>query len=707
MENDAIYKKILALAKKLVQNASVYNRADLAFELREFGIKGDSIQISALVWQAYRRYNNKEEIKKAFVCNDESKYLVEQYNLYMQLTQGNESEVITGLEQLFNRAMDQFNVVSDLLCEKTPSNSATLDKLDFMTFIGNKGVKNLQEQAAAIFHQYTNVVNGYEELKDLIQESVDQFVMLRDDIASMYRQYSLGLMDVFGDSIKQVAPDLFDFDKIQYLNTTEMFKAVEMEYYKLATSCGVLMEEIGGSFKGTLQKVGNSLGRSKGNKALIVLAVIDMVGHYVDAANKTTILEGELEKFKSKVIYDVALVNGDMKRLMIIHSVLNELLVPKAHIFYRYARQVMQDQYRELINSIYHTAVLQKLKKERDGLLEEYNQLSRQISDTQKQITYYNQTITTNNAFIVDGKDEYEQAKALKPTKPFLLFLGIGKDTYNREVYHWQERCLPVIDGYNKVQVSLKLDKQECDYLLGELKSNTERYSELHALLKNSNRKIAQEISVSDKVKLSIAQHLEDYLKCLQVGKDILQSKFDRKYLESFQLQKQEKFALNDKVKERLTKFTSDLKSELLIDEAIAVADMNAFNQAFVKKQKAEETYLKEDITAMMDAQNKLVVGAVDLIQVWTQLQVDKKIGERERALYEEQVQRMQSDFKQQMNNIGDKASVLREIMRQINTAEGQDEVKMGLLMLADVGNIHISAQDIEDLLNGSKTLEI
>lgn len=77
------------------------------------------------------------------------------------------------------------------------------------------------------------------------------------------------LIDIYGDSIKMVSPDLFDFKRIEWLDVDEMLKYVELEYNKFSENCAALMGDISNSFRASLQ---NSLQAyksvSNGNKSL-------------------------------------------------------------------------------------------------------------------------------------------------------------------------------------------------------------------------------------------------------------------------------------------------------------------------------------------------------------------------------------------------------------------------------------------------------
>ena len=54
MEKLEIYKNIKTIADELCKENKTYLRADLAFELKKYGIASDSSEVSKLIFDAYR-----------------------------------------------------------------------------------------------------------------------------------------------------------------------------------------------------------------------------------------------------------------------------------------------------------------------------------------------------------------------------------------------------------------------------------------------------------------------------------------------------------------------------------------------------------------------------------------------------------------------------------------------------------------------------
>ena len=56
MDTKKLYQKIKKIAEEQQRDSSVMSRADLAYELKQFGIQGDSLEINKLVYDAYVYY---------------------------------------------------------------------------------------------------------------------------------------------------------------------------------------------------------------------------------------------------------------------------------------------------------------------------------------------------------------------------------------------------------------------------------------------------------------------------------------------------------------------------------------------------------------------------------------------------------------------------------------------------------------------------
>ena len=75
-DNQKVYQVIKTLADELCKENKTYLRADLAFELKKYGIASDSSEVSKLVFDAYRYFHDNGNIAIAFVSNNSRTTLV-------------------------------------------------------------------------------------------------------------------------------------------------------------------------------------------------------------------------------------------------------------------------------------------------------------------------------------------------------------------------------------------------------------------------------------------------------------------------------------------------------------------------------------------------------------------------------------------------------------------------------------------------------
>ena len=73
------------------------------------------------------------------------------------------------------------------------------------------------------------MVGTYHEGEDTVRRNIADFTTLRTDIGTTYQEFAMQLIDIYGDNIKAVAPNLFDFNQVQFLDVDSMLKHTELE----------------------------------------------------------------------------------------------------------------------------------------------------------------------------------------------------------------------------------------------------------------------------------------------------------------------------------------------------------------------------------------------------------------------------------------------------------------------------------------------
>lgn len=153
-----VYQAIKTIADNLCKEDKTYLRADLAYELKKYGVASDSSEVSKLVFDAYRFFHNDGNISIAFVSNNSRTTLVAEYKLNDSLEQGNKEMALKIAEAeltLSSSALDKLKeeVEQNLNLVLAKGTSKLADIV-----MGTNGVKDVRSKASAMFDKYTKMV---------------------------------------------------------------------------------------------------------------------------------------------------------------------------------------------------------------------------------------------------------------------------------------------------------------------------------------------------------------------------------------------------------------------------------------------------------------------------------------------------------------------------------------------------------------------
>lgn len=713
MDNNRIYQKIYDIASQLLKENAVYTRADLAYELQEFGIKTDSFEIGMLVWEAYKRFNDNEAIRRSFYDNEKKDPLVDEYRTDYLIETNDIPSLFPLLQQKLtngNHALSQLeNIVTQTLREQTVSGS--IGALNTLT--GTQGVVKVKNEATAVFNLYSELVGNYDDAKHQIQTVTTDFVKLRGQICDTYRQYALVLTDAFGDSIKTVSPELFDFDSIEWLDVHGMLQNVKLDYDKINEKCSTLMSSITDSFAQSLKTASQSY-KAAGSKQIgLVLAGLNMVSHYINAGQKTAELKQDLLTLKNSVKHDVTLIKGDMGRLFVIYKTLNDLYIPQAEAFCRFSKQILSGEWQRLTQALYANTDIQPLKEERDEALESYKTLEREMTDEQLNIDYYTTRIEECRQLLDGMQTQYQQAKASKPEKPFfltnLLTLGSANQKYNRDIYDWNQACAPVISQYEEIRTDVKLDNDELEQLQRHLNENKRMHQQLKEKLRRLNREIMSKISVSPDLQMKMLPHLESMVKLLRIAREIASCKLDSKLVKTVSIARQDT-ELPQELKQNLQLFTNTLREHVAIDNETAKSSFYAVSgeaPTGSEQPTSSGNASEADFAQLSDAENTAIQNTVNLLESWSRLKAMQEQSAIAHQAYDKELEKLQEAFRSNLADIDNRGIILRESLKKINTTTSEEELKKGLLSLAQKEGESFSKEDWKEFLNGTKTIEL
>lgn len=588
--------------------------------------------------------------------------------------------------------------------------------------MGTNGVKEVKSKASSMFDKYTKMVEAYHYAEDSVRGNIEDFTSLRTDIGTTYRDYALKLIDIYGDSIKMVSPDLFDFKRIEWLDVDEMLKYVELEYNKLSDKCVALMGEISDSFRTSLQSSLQSYkSLSNGNKSLgLAMAGLTMLDHYMAAGERTNRLKADLSVFQTSVKHDATRIKADMGRLLVICKTLNDVIIPKANVFLRYAEKLMESDLKAILDSLYADETIRPLEEQRRALLQQLKTLDMEMNDHLQNIDVYTSLINDITSTLESKRTSYTDANAKKPSKPFFLVnwltFGTANKNYYRDYAEWNDNCFPLIREYESYQVDLKLDKDELEShreAQAQLKSE---YNKLSSELSKVSSEIKNKIVCSDDVKLKMLKHLRDMVAMLKLGREIMESKIDEKLVHTVYIPDYKETAkLPADVEQNLSLFTGMLADNLHADRDMAKELLDGVAEYAGRDKKIEGKttqnkpveYSEEDLAMTTDAMEQSLQQGIALFDSFAQLKALQLSGRLASAAYDEELKKHADKFKREMAKIDNKSAYLREVFKRINLASNEEERKQAMLLLSDLSGYSLSEQEFTDFMNGKKQIEL
>ncbi|OYP43936.1 hypothetical protein CIK89_06675 [Prevotella sp. P4-119] len=722
-DNQKVYQAIKTIADELCKVNETYLRADLASELKKYGIASDSSEVSKLVFDAYRYFHDYGNIAIAFVSNNSRTTLVAEYKLNDSLEQGNKEEALkiaetelalssSALEQL----KEQVELNLNLVLAKGTSKMADI-------VMGTNGVKDVRSKASTMFDKYTKMVEAYHYAEDSVRGNIEDFTSLRSDIGTVYRDYALKLIDIYGDSIKMVSPDLFDFKRIEWLDVDEMLKYVELEYNKLTEKCAALIGEISDSFRTSLQgslQAYKSL--SNGNKSLgLAMAGLTMLKHYMGASERANRLKSDLSVFQMSVKHDATRIKADMGRLLVICKTLNDVVIPKANVFLRYGEKLLASDLKATLDALYADETIRPLEEQRRSLLQQMKAMDIEMNDHLQNIDVYTSLINDITATLESKHGNYLEAKAKEPSKPFFLVnwitLGMANKNYYRDFAEWNAVCFPLVREYESYQVDLKLDKEELESHREEQTRIKNEYAKLSSELDKVSKEIRNKIVCSDELKLKMLKHLRDMVAMLKLGREIMESKIDEKLVHTVEIPDYREAAkLPADVEQNLSLFTGMLADNLHADKDMAKNLLDGV-EAYTKDPKKIEgktaqqnkpaEYSEEDLAQLTGAMEQSLQKGIALFDSFAKLKAQQLNGKLASVAYDKELKKQADDFKREMAKIDNKSAYLREVFKRINLAGSEEKRQQAMELMSDLSGFSLSEQEFTEFINGKKQIEL
>ena len=693
---DNLLSLINEVAIQLKRSKKVYSRADLAYQLKDYGVKEDSYVLGEMVWKAYKKYAFDPSV---FVNNAHTRTIVDEYRLSGMLNYkvNGSTDVFKYVEKKLSETYSDLQNVENALNSKVKAESLnTKDKVSGI-ISGTNGIQQIRLEADALFKKYTDIIECYGMAKNSVTNRINDFTDIRSDVMEIFIKYSSALVDLLGDRVKIIDPNLFDFSTVQWLDTSTMLKRIELEYGTIATKCGTLISQISESFT---QALNNSVQvyKASGDKRIgIITAGINMMSQRMEASMLKAELQSDFIKLQNSVKHDKTAVKADLARLMVIYKIINDVYIPKSEIFYEYAPRILSNEMDKLMDAIYATDSAKNLKLRRDAILKELKDLSRVIFNDESNINYYKSHIEECKEILDSMKSSYNVAKDSKPSKPFILFdiitFGHLGRSYRRELYEWSKNYLPLVETYESCIKDIKFDKEDLEKQQSQYKHHKQLFQQCRAKLDAVNDTLIKVVNTDAGSQSVVVSHLTDIVKLLRLAKEVVEGGLSDDEINVVQITELKDIQLPSVVNDEINRFVQSIKDEMIVSSEDIIENL------------PNSDISETDVNAVAVVGTQFFNQGVDLCVQLIKLQADIIDSSQKSVFYDKQLNDIKSKFQTKIAQIDDRSDFILQVIKEVRTTNDEDAVKKAILTLLDGYNI--DEKDIEDCIKGGKVIEL
>lgn len=710
---EQLYRKICEIADQMHQNGEQISRSDLAFVLRKEGFDcQDDNNLSKDIYDAYQAQGKPESIVKAIVGNNKDKSIVDQYELNAVAESGRQENALDLMIKDLRETTIQMDKTRDELADVLRVELAHMshELMDF--FKGDAELKQLKEESAQLMLNYGRMIDQYKSAEDSVKTNIHDFVVLRSNVNNLFMKYANTLVDIFGEGIKVVAPQLFDFDKVTWLDVDTMKNNVEMEYTRLDEKCTLLLGEIAQNFGQAIDrnkrlmetelrgmKLLTASGKTTSASTLgagLLIAAFDMMSHRIDAGRKTVMMQNEQTKLKGSIMKDKSLIEADLMRLATIYKTLNDIYMPRAEAFGRLSKSVMGERVEQIAESLYTTPELKELKNQRDTLVDQLRRLEQEIADHEENISLFEKQIGNDKGMLQTQKQRYDEAMDTKPSKPNAIInivsIGTAKSRYAQKLTDWMKEYGELANEYENLEMDVKEFEEDLKSHKQGLEKAEKEYAEAKRRLKETNQKMQDKLKSDTEAKKKALPYLNDMIRLLYTAKQICESKLDDSLLNPVSLSSDNDLTkIPDMIDRKLKDFGDEIHAELE-KEANEGQDKKGMGDADAALAKT-----------IMDCGDNIV----SLIENWGYLQTEEMRQRMTKDAYDEQIGKLKVAFKETMDKIDNQSEALMQALRKANNATSTDQLSKALCELSDNKALQLSEKELTEIMNGTRHIEI
>ena len=332
--------------------------------------------------------------------------------------------------------------------------------------------------------------------------------------------------------------------------------------------------------------------------------------------------------------------------------------------------------------------------------------LEHEITDNRVNIDTYTSLLKQHKQSLEEYSAQYNQAKSSKPRKPFFLlnilsFGYLGKQ-YNRNIYDWDMIAVPVIRSYENILRDIKLDTEELARHREDLKQRQKQQKQLVLQISQLNQKILSQIRTKPESKLKLLDHLEPLLKLLRIAKEIIESSLAPQLLASVRIPGKMDFEIPKQMKQNVGQWAKRMRAELDADSNSDSASSKTSQSS--ESEESPESSKDQQVEAL---KSNVAQQFITTLESYGYLQAMYENGKLQQQAYKQELARLQNEFAKEIKNIEARSAGVRETLRRINTATNHEELKSGLLALAQGNMPSLTMEDIDQFLAGNKTIII
>lgn len=273
------------------------------------------------------------------------------------------------------------------------------------------------------------------------------------------------------------------------------------------------------------------------------------------------------------------------------------------------------------------------------------------------------------------------------------------------------------------MQVDVKLDGDELTRLQAALKEHQAEHSRLLREVRQQNEFIMQQIRVDRDIRLQLLPHLEAMINLLRLGRRIANTRLDRSLTKTVTVDRLD-VRLPEELSRKIGVFAQAIRENISVspqmmqDMATSVATISQAKSALdsgmhgptgevVASPMPESNLSEQDLVQLTAAGNQTLQAATGFLEAAARLEAMKVQQTIADQKYRQELAALQNRFRDYMKQIDNRSAALMKALRQLNTAQDHEQLKQGLLALVGDNNDLIRKEDLDELIHGTKTIEL